>query len=102
MISKHLIKLIKISCAFKFFTKLFKFFIKDIYIYFNEKKEDSSIDDKMQTGFSNFLKCLNLYLDLDLFNDLIIYEDSQVKIYRSVILENGTIIHITSSYYDKT
>ena len=55
----------------------------------------------MQTDFSKFLKCLNLYLDLDLFDDFIIYEDSQVKIYESVTLENGIIIHVTNSYHGK-
>ena len=75
--------------------------MKDTYIFFNEKKEDFSINDKMQTGFSNFLKYLNLYLDLDLFDNLIIYEDSQVKIYRSVILENDAIIRAINSYHGK-
>ncbi len=55
----------------------------------------------MQTDFSKFLKCLNLYLDLDLFDDFIIYEDSQVKIYRSVTLENNAIIYVISSYHSK-
>ena len=54
--------------------KLFEFSIKDAHTFFNEKKEKSSIDDKMQTGFSNFLDCLNLYLNL--FEYLIIYEES--------------------------
>ncbi len=70
-------------------------------MFLDEEKEDSSIDDKMQTGFSKFLECLNLYLDLDLFDDLIIYEDSQVKIYGSITLENGAIICATSSYHGK-
>ncbi len=69
-------------------------------MFFNEKK-NSSIDDKMQTDFSKFLKCLNLYLNLDFFDDLIIYEDSQVKIYGSVTLKNNAIICAISSYYDK-
>ena len=47
----------------------------------------------MQTDFSKFLKCLNLYLDLDLFDNLIIYKDSQVKIYGLVTLENGIIMY---------
>ena len=70
-------------------------------MFFDKKKEDSFINDKMQTGFSKFLKCLNLYLDLDLFDDFIINEDSQVKIYESVILKNSVIIHATSSYHGK-
>jgi hypothetical protein len=41
----------------------------------------------MQTGFSKFLECLTSYLDF--FEHLIIYEESQVKIYGSVTLENG-------------
>ena len=55
----------------------------------------------MQTDFSKFLECLNLYLDLNLFDNLIIYEDSQIKIYESVILENNAIIYATNSYHSK-
>ena len=99
MISKHSTKLTKIPCALVFSTKLFEFSIQDAHTFFNEKKEDSSIDDKMQTGFSNFLDCLNLYLDL--FEDLIIYEESRVKIYGSVTLENGAIIRAINSYHSK-
>ena len=55
----------------------------------------------MQTDFSKFLKCLNLYLDLDLFDDLIIYEDSQIKIYGSVILSNGAIVCATSNFHNR-
>lgn len=68
-------------------------------MFFNENKEDSSIDDKMQTGFSKFMECLTSYLDL--FEHLIIYEESQVKIYGSVTLENGAIMRATSSYHSK-
>ena len=53
----------------------------------------------MQTGFSNFLDCLNLYLDL--FEHLLIYEESRVKIYGSVTLENGAIIRAINSYHSK-
>ena len=31
---------------------------------FREKDSDPEIDDRMKTGFTNFLECLNLYLDL--------------------------------------
>ncbi len=55
----------------------------------------------MQTDFNEFLKYLNLYLDLNLFDNLIIYEDNQVKIYRSVILKNNAIIYATNSYHNK-
>ena len=53
----------------------------------------------MQIGFNNFLDCLNLYLDL--FDHLIIYKESQVKIYGSVTLENGAIIRAINSYHSK-
>lgn len=82
-----------------FSTKLFEFSIKDAHTFFSEKKDDPSIDDKMQTGFSNFLDCLNSYLDL--FDHLRIYEESRVKIYGSVTLENGAIIRAINSYHSK-
>ena len=101
MISKYSTKLTKTSCTLIFSTKLFEFSMQNAHTFFNEKKEDSSIDNKMQTGFSKFLECLNLYLDLDSFDNFVIYEDSQVKIYGSVTLENGAIIRATSSYHSK-
>jgi hypothetical protein len=53
----------------------------------------------MQIGFNKFLECLDLYLDL--LNDPKI-DDSQVKIFGSVTLENGTIIRATNSYHNKS
>ncbi|UZO11365.1 uncharacterized protein OCT59_002935 [Rhizophagus irregularis] len=50
----------------------------------------------MRSGFDNFLECLNLYMDYES-----IANESQVTIYRSVIIENGAIIHATNSYYSR-
>jgi hypothetical protein len=82
---------------YRFSTKLFEFSLKNANLFFNEKK--SSVDSKMQTGFSKFLECLDLYLDL-LNNPKI--DDSQVKIFGSVTIENGNIIRATNSYHNKS
>jgi hypothetical protein len=65
-------------------------------LFFDEKR--SSVNSKMQIGFSKFLECLDLYLDL--LNDPKI-DESQVKIFGTVTLDNGTIIRATNSYHNK-
>jgi hypothetical protein len=82
---------------YKFSTKLFEFSLKNANLFFNEKK--SEVDSKMQIGFSKFLECLDFYLDL--LNDPKI-DKSQVKIFGSVTLENGSIIRATNHYHNKS
>ncbi|UZO11366.1 uncharacterized protein OCT59_002935 [Rhizophagus irregularis] len=78
---------------FKFTAILFEFLLKDAHDFFVEQ---TNIDHKMRSGFDNFLECLNLYMDYES-----IANESQVTIYRSVIIENGAIIHATNSYYSR-
>ena len=66
---------------------------------FEEKDSDPNIDDKMKIGFTNFLECLNLYLDLQ--SGITSIDESVVYIYKSVTLENGAIIRTTNKYYGK-
>jgi hypothetical protein len=73
--------------------------MKNARTFFNERKEDSTIDDKMQTGFNNFVDCLDSYLDL--FENSTINEESQIKIYGSVTLENGAIVRATNNFYGR-
>ncbi|GBC15517.2 hypothetical protein GLOIN_2v1768859 [Rhizophagus irregularis DAOM 181602=DAOM 197198] len=58
--------------------------------------KQTNIDHKMRSGFDNFLECLNLYMDHES-----IANESQVTIYRSVIIENGAIMRTTNSYYGR-
>ena len=53
----------------------------------------------MKTGFDKFLHCLNLYIDL--LEYPIIDDESRVKIYESVTLENGAIMRATNNYHNK-
>ncbi|CAB4407649.1 unnamed protein product [Rhizophagus irregularis] len=78
---------------FKFTAILFEFLLKDAHDFFVEQ---ANIDDKMRSGFDNFLECLNLYMDHES-----IANESQVTIYRSVIIENGAIMRATNSYYGR-
>ena len=80
-------------------TKLFKFNSTDAMTFFEEKDSDLKIDDKMKTGFTKFLDSLNLFLDLQL--DIISIDESSIKIYESVTLENDAIMCATNSYYSK-
>ena len=71
----------------------------DAITFFEEKDSDPEIDDKMKTGFTKFLNSLNLYLDLQ--PDITSINESSIKIYGSVTLENGAIVRATNSYYSK-
>ncbi|GBC13446.2 hypothetical protein GLOIN_2v1762814 [Rhizophagus irregularis DAOM 181602=DAOM 197198] len=78
---------------FKFTAILFEFLLKDTHDFFVEQ---ANIDHKMKSGFDNFLECLNLYMDHES-----IANESQVTIYRSVIIENDAIMRATNSYYGR-
>ena len=84
--------------AFKFSATLFNFKLRDADTVLGEKNSDPEIDDKMKTGFNNFLECLNLYLDLQSN----VTSSVVVHIYKSVTLENGAIIRATNKYYGKS
>ena len=86
-----------IPCIFKFSSKLFKFLIGNADIFLLEQMQNNDIDDRMITGFSNFLECLNLY-KTDNFE---ISNESKVTIYGTITLENGAIIRATSSYHGR-
>ncbi len=76
------------------------FKLRDANTVFGEKDSDPEIDDRMKTGFTNFLECLNLYLDLQ--SGITSVNESVVHIYKSVTLENDAIIRATNKYYGKS
>jgi hypothetical protein len=92
--------LAKIPRVYKFFTKLFEFSLQNFNTFFDNIKVNTDINDKMQRGFSKFLDCLDLYLELLNVNDHSISE-SRIIIYGSVTLENGAIMRATSSYHNR-
>ena len=85
--------------ALTFSAKLFEFNLKNAHTFFQERNSDSKTDEKMKAGFTHFLDSLNLYLDL--LPDITSVNESSVKIYGSVTLENGAIIRATNNYYNK-
>lgn len=80
--------------AFKFTAKLFEFPLENAHDFFVEHVEKPNINNKMKSGFNNFLECLNLYE--------IITDEGKVTIYGSVIIENGAIMRATNSYYGRS
>jgi hypothetical protein len=63
------------------------FKLRDADTVFGEKDSDPEIDDRMKTGFTNFLECLNLYLDLQSgISGITSVNESVVHIYKSVTL----------------
>ena len=86
----------KTPCIHKFSAKLFEFSLHDANAFFNENR--NSVDNKMRIGFKEFLTCLNSYLDLfDFAIDLT--GETRVHIYRSVTLEDRSIMCITNSFH---
>ena len=85
--------------AFKFTAKLFEFSLINASKFFAGKNSDPNIDDKMKTGFANFLECLNLYLQQ---SDITSTDEDKVTIYESVTLKNGAIIRATSSFHKRS
>lgn len=83
--------------AFKFTAKLFEFLLENVHDFCVEQTEKPDIDDKMKTGFFNFLNCLNLYM-----NDEISTDEYKVTIYGSVIIENGAIVRATNSFHGES
>ena len=55
----------------------------------------------MQTGFSKFLHCLDLYLDLLDDHIITLVGKTRISIYRSITLENGAIMCASNSYHNK-
>jgi len=92
--------LAKIPRVYKFSTKLFEFSLQNFSTFFDNIKVNTDINDKMQRGFSKFLDCLDLYLELLNVNDHSISE-SRIIIYGSVTLENDAIMRATSSYHNR-
>ena len=87
------------TCSFKFTAKLFEFLLTDASTFFAKKNLKSNIDDKMKTGFANFLNCLNLYLQE---YNITSTDEDKVTIYGSVTLENGTIMRAISSFHNRS
>ncbi|SRR6266540_2913442 len=83
---------------FKFTIKLFEFPLTNASTFFAEKNLKSNIDDKMKTGFANFLDCLNLYLQQ---YNITSTDKDKIMIYGSVTLKNSTIMCATSSFYNR-
>jgi len=55
----------------------------------------------MQTGFSKFLHCLDLYLDLLDDSTITLDGEAKINIYGSVTLENGAIMRVSNNYHNK-
>lgn len=92
-------QLTRTPCAFKFTSKLFEFSLKNAKTFVEEKCFDSLIDNKMKDGFSNFLTCLDMYLNL--LDQKISEVDGNVIIFGSVVLENGFIMRANNKYHGK-
>jgi hypothetical protein len=55
----------------------------------------------MQTGYSKFLHCLDLYLNLLDDSTFTLDGKTQINIYGSVTLKNGAIMRASNNYHKK-
>lgn len=98
-ISQQLVNAAKIPRTCKFSAKLFEFSLHNADAFFNENKR--CVDNKMQTGFSKFLHCLDSYLDLLDNSTITLDGETQINIYGSITLENGAIMRASNNYHKK-
>jgi hypothetical protein len=70
----------------------------EINTFFNENRD--GVDHKVRNGFSKFLKCLDSYLSFPGSN-IEIFGETRVNTYKSVTLEDGSIMRATSSFHNK-
>ena len=89
----------QIPRIYRFSAKHFGFSLHNANVFFKENKD--CVDNKMQTGFSKFLHCLNLYLDLLDDSTITLSGEIQINIYGSVTLENGGIMRATNNFHNK-
>jgi hypothetical protein len=77
-------------------SKLFDFEFSEASEFCENQKNNANLNENMRKGFTQFFRCLKLYLDLL----KIAYEGIQIKIFGSVTLTDGVaILRATNKYY---
>ncbi|RHZ76073.1 hypothetical protein Glove_206g14 [Diversispora epigaea] len=82
--------------AFVYTAKLFDFDLSESMI--EQNKKDLNLDKKMIKGFEKFIDCLKVYLNI---LNIISAEGCRIKIYSSVTLKNGTILHTKNDFHHR-
>ncbi|KAF0448983.1 zn-finger domain-containing protein [Gigaspora margarita] len=88
----------KIIYPFKFNNLIWKFNLNNAQEFINEELKNNNLNSKLHFGLNNLLEYLNIYFGLMKQNNL---NNSIVKIYSSVTIQNRLKIHTTNSYYGK-
>ncbi|KAF0542336.1 zn-finger domain-containing protein [Gigaspora margarita] len=88
----------KIIYPFKFNNLIWKFNLNNAQEFINEELKNNNLNSKLHFGLNNLLEYLDIYFALIEQNNL---NNSIVKIYSSVTIQNGLKIHATNSYYGK-
>ena len=91
-------KNIKVINPYKFTNLIWTFDLNNAQEFINQVLRNYISDSKIHYGLENFLKHLFLYFDS---TNQINSKNYIVKIYSSVILENGSIIRATENFYEK-
>ncbi|RHZ83452.1 hypothetical protein Glove_92g54 [Diversispora epigaea] len=95
IVMRNRVKKTKTPVAFTYTAKLFDFNFSETII--NEHRDNPKLNKNMSKGFTKFIDCLNSYLKL--LNTT--FEDCRIKIYSSVTLKNGTILHVVNNFHDR-
>ena len=91
-------KNIKTISSYKFTNLIWIFSFNNAQEYINKQLINYFSNFKIYFGLINLLKYLNIYFNII---DLISLDYYIIKIYSSVILENGSIIQATDNFYEK-
>ncbi|RHZ50763.1 hypothetical protein Glove_492g3 [Diversispora epigaea] len=96
IVSRNRVGKTKTPMAFVYTAKLFDFDLSESMI--EQNKIDLNLDKKMIKGFEKFIDCLKVYLNI---LNIISAEGCRIKIYSSVTLKNGAILHTKNDFHHR-
>ncbi|RHZ80683.1 hypothetical protein Glove_132g248 [Diversispora epigaea] len=96
IVSRNRVEKTKTPMAFVYTAKLFDFDLSESMI--EQNKKDPNLDKKMIKGFEKFIDCLKVYLNI---LNIISAEGCRIKIYSSVTLKNGAILHTKNDFHHR-
>ncbi|RHZ74796.1 hypothetical protein Glove_219g104 [Diversispora epigaea] len=91
-------KKFKTPLKFNYSSKLFEFDISEAFEFIDKYKNETNLDEKIIKGLDHFIQSLDSYFDLLKISTA---QGCHIKIYRSVTLENRTILRTTNMFHKR-